>query len=186
MTSQLPPRERVAGSCGPGEGIRSAHIYLPRRNAIRRLLPTALRLLLIATLASPCALAQEPAQVIRGTWIATVGKGRVLHGTWSGGTLPHQANVAEGTWTLSGAGQMVFRGTWRVEKNSRSWEGRWFGRTATGESLAGSWGADLEHWHGKTLRDMLDRTLVEEVSGWWQSGQAQGNWWLKGSRYPSR
>lgn len=124
--------------------------------------------------------------MLHGTWIATVGKGRVLHGTWTGGTLSHQPNVAEGTWTLSSAGQMVLQGTWRAEKNSRSWEGRWFGRTAMGESLAGSWGADLEHWHGKTLRDMLERTLVGEVSGWWQSGQAQGNWWLKGSRRPSR
>ncbi len=124
--------------------------------------------------------------MFHGTWIATIGKGRVLHGSWTGGTLPHHPNIAEGTWTLTSAGQMALQGTWRAEKNSRSWEGRWFGRTAVGESLAGSWGADLEHWRGKTLRDMLERTLVEEVSGWWQSGQAQGNWWLKGSRYPSR
>jgi hypothetical protein len=162
-----------------------AHIPTPGRIAIRTSLAITIRLLFAALLASACALGQQPAQTLHGAWIATAGRGKVFHGTWAGATLPHQQNVAEGTWTLTSAGQMVLEGTWRAEKSSRSWEGRWTGRTVTGQALGGSWGADLEHWHGKTLQQMLELTMVEEVSGWWQSGRAQGNWWLRGPRNPS-
>jgi len=50
-----------------------------------------------------------------------------------------------------------------------------------GRPLAGTWGAYLEEWNGRTFQDMLERTLQQEVSGWWQSGRDQGHWWLKGS-----
>lgn len=139
-------------------------------------------MLLVALLLSGFVIAQEPVQMVRGTWIATVGKAKVLHGTWIGGALPHRPNVAEGTWTLVSAGQVVLEGRWRAEKKDRGWEGYWSGHTARGESLAGSWGTSFEHWHGRTLQDMLERTLATEVSGWWQAGQAQGDWWLKGSK----
>lgn len=137
-------------------------------------------------MASVCAVAQQPAQVFHGTWIATVGKGKVLHGTWTGGTLPDHPNVGEGAWAITSAGQIVLEWTWHAEKSARTWEGVWSGRTATGESLAGSWGADLEHWSGKTFHDLLERTFVEQVSGWWQSGQAEGHWWLRGTERPAR
>lgn len=156
-----------------------------RSFAIRNTFAIMVRLLFAAVLASACALGQQPAQALHGTWIATAGKGEVFHGTWAGGALPGQPNLAEGTWTLTRAGQMVVEGTWRAEKSKRSWEGRWSGRTATGQSLGGAWGADLKNWHGKTLRQMLERTFVEEVAGWWQSGRMGGNWWLKGPRNPS-
>lgn len=149
---------------------------------MRRMLSVKFRMLLVALFISSCVLGQEPARVLHGTWIATVGKGRVLHGTWSGGALRHRPNVAVGTWTLDTTGQVVLEGTWRAEKSSRGWEGYWAGRTAAGQSLAGSWGTSFEHWHGKTLQDMLERTLVDQVSGWWQAGHLQGDWWLKGAR----
>lgn len=148
---------------------------------MRKTLSVTIRTLLIALFVSACAFAQEPAQVLRGTWIATVGKAKVLHGTWAGGALPHQPNIAAGTWTLVSVGQVVVEGTWRAEKSDRGWEGFWSGHTAQGQSLAGSWGTSFEHWHGRTLQDMLERTLETEVSGWWQSGHSQGDWWLKGS-----
>lgn len=120
--------------------------------------------------------------MVRGTWTATIGKARVLHGTWTGGALPHRPDVAVGTWTLVDAGQVVLQGTWRAEKSDRGWEGYWSGHTTQGQALAGSWGTSFEHWHGRTLRDMLERMRETEVSGWWQSGRAQGDWWLKASK----
>ena len=141
---------------------------------------------LVAFLVVTCTFAQEPAQTIRGTWIATAGRGQTLHGTWTGNALPRQPDVAEGTWTLANGGRIVLQGTWRAEKNRQGWEGHWTARTARGESMAGSWGADVEHWKGKSFQELLELTLQEEVSGWWQVGPRQGNWWLKGSRQPPR
>jgi hypothetical protein len=143
-------------------------------------------MLLIGLLAFVCAFAQEPAQMIYGTWIATAGGTQTLHGTWTGSALPQQPNVAEGTWTLASSGQIVLQGSWRAEKSRRGWEGHWTARTARGESMAGSWGADVEHWQGKTFQDLLELTLQEEVSGWWEVGNRQGNWWLKGSQHRGR
>jgi hypothetical protein len=140
---------------------------------------------LIALLAFVCALAQEPARILHGTWIATAGRGQTLHGTWTGGALPGHPDVAEGTWMLATGGRIVLHGTWRAEKNRQEWQGQWTAQTASGESMAGSWGADVEHWKGKSFQELLELTLQEEVSGWWQMGSRQGNWWLKGSQQPA-
>lgn len=136
---------------------------------------------LIALLLFISAFAQEPAQTIHGTWIATAGKGQTLQGTWAGSALPEHTDAAQGVWSLATAGDIVIRGTWRAEKDSQGWQGHWTAQTERGESFAGSWGADVEHWKGKTFQDLLTLTLQEEVSGWWQIGARQGNWWLKGS-----
>lgn len=136
---------------------------------------------ILAMLVCAAALGGQPAPSIHGTWTATVGPRQVLHGTWTGHALPGRPNVAEGSWTLVDAGQVVRAGTWRAEKTHRNWEGSWTGRTMDGRSLAGTWGAYLEEWHGKTFQDLLERTLQQQVSGWWESGRAQGYWWLKGS-----
>jgi hypothetical protein len=127
------------------------------------------------------ALGQQPLFVFHGTWKATAGPAQVLHGTWTARTSPGRPNAVEGSWMLVRAGQVVLEGTWTAEKSHRSWEGSWTARTMDGRSLSGTWGAYLENWGGKTFRDLLEKTLSEEVSGWWQSGRAQGNWWLKGS-----
>jgi hypothetical protein len=137
--------------------------------------------LLAALLVFAGALGGQPIPVVHGTWTATVGPREVLHGTWTGHALPGHPNVAEGSWTLVSAGQVVLAGTWRAEKTHRSWEGSWAGRTMDGRNLAGTWGSYLEPWNGKTFQDLLERTLQEEVSGWWQSGRDQGDWWLKAS-----
>ena len=152
----------------------------PWRLTIRKPVSIAIWLAVVLVLVS--AFGQEPAQTIRGTWIVTAGHARTLHGTWSGRNLPQQPNVVEGSWTLADSGRIVIRGTWRAEKSSRGWQGHWTAETSRGESLAGAWGADVEHWHGKSLQDLLVLTLREEVSGWWQIGRQQGNWWLKGSQ----
>lgn len=142
---------------------------------------------MFALLAFVCAFAQEPAQTVHGTWIATVGREqKTLHGTWMGSTLPGHPDAAQGTWTLASGGQIVIHGTWQAQKSRQRWEGHWSAQTARGESLAGSWGADVEHWRGKTFQELLELTLQQEISGWWQVGRRQGNWWLKGSQQPSR
>jgi hypothetical protein len=141
---------------------------------------------LIALLAFVCALAQEPAQTLHGTWIATAGRGQTLHGTWTGSALPGRPDVAEGAWMLASSGRIVLHGTWRAEKKKQVWEGHWTAQTARGESVAGSWGADVEHWKGRSFQELLELTLQEEVSGWWQMSSRQGNWWLKGSQQPGR
>ena len=155
-----------------------------RRCAIRTSFSITVRL--IALLAFVCAFAQEPEQTIYGTWIATAAQGQTLHGTWTGSSSPKNPNAAEGTWTLANGGQIVIQGTWRAEKSRLKWEGHWTAQTVRGESLAGSWGTDVEHWQGKTFQELLELTLREEVSGWWQIGNQQGNWWLKGSQHRGR
>jgi hypothetical protein len=155
-----------------------------RRHTIRTAFSMTVRL--AALLALTCAFAQEPAQTIHGTWIATAGRGQTLHGTWTGSALAQRPNAARGTWTLASGGRVVIHGTWRAEKTRQGWEGHWTAQTARGESLAGNWGADVEHWRGKTFQDLLELTLQEEVSGWWQVGNRQGNWWLKGSQHRGR
>ena len=140
--------------------------------------------LILAMLVWVCALGGQPLPIIHGTWTATVGPREVLHGTWTGHSLPGRPNIAEGSWTLVNAGRVVQAGTWRAAKTHRRWEGSWTGHTMDGRTLAGTWGAYLEEWNGKTFQDMLERTLQQEVSGWWQSGRDQGNWWLKGSASP--
>ena len=36
---------------------------------------------------------------------------------------------------------------------------------------------------GKAFEDMLKQTLEKQVTGAWQSGPMQGNWWLMGPGY---
>ncbi|MCL5005675.1 MAG: hypothetical protein M1404_04005 [Acidobacteria bacterium] len=140
--------------------------------------------LVLALLVCASTFGGQPLPVLHGTWTATVGPREVLHGTWMGHALPNRPDVGEGSWTLVNAGRVVLAGTWRAEKTPRRWEGSWTGRTMDGRALAGTWGAYLEEWESKTFRDMLERTLRHEVSGWWQSGRNQGHWWLKGSSSP--
>ncbi len=137
--------------------------------------------LAIALLICVGALGGQPVPLIHGTWTATIGPREVLHGTWTGRALPGRPNVGEGAWTLVSAGSVVMDGTWRAEKTPHRWEGAWAGRTMDGRHLAGTWGAYLETWNGRTFQDLLQRTLQQEVSGWWESGRDQGHWWLKGS-----
>jgi hypothetical protein len=128
------------------------------------------------------ALAQESSPVFRGTWTATAGKAQILRGTWSAQTSPHSPNTARGSWTLlNEASEIALDGTWSAQKSGQGWHGTWAARTRTGQSLSGTWNADLAGFSGKTIEDMLKRTAEKQVAGSWRSGRYQGNWWLKGS-----
>jgi len=106
----------------------------------------------------------------------------MLRGGWSAEVSPGSRNRAQGSWTLlSDAGEILLQGTWSARKADRDWQGTWTARTSNGRSLSGTWSAYLPDFTGKTLEEMLKRTLVKQVAGSWQSGRHQGNWWLDGS-----
>ncbi len=137
--------------------------------------------LILALVMCAATLGAQPVPLFHGTWTATLGPKQVLHGTWRGRALPGRPNVGEGTWMLIRAGNVVMGGTWRAEKAPRRWQGTWSGRTMDGRRLRGTWGAYLQEWSGKTFQEMLERTMQHEVAGWWESGRAQGHWWLRGA-----
>ena len=121
----------------------------------------------------------------RGTWTATAGKTQVFRGTWSAQTSPHSRTTARGSWTLlNEASEIALDGTWSAQKSGQGWHGTWTARTRNGQSLSGTWNADLAGFSGKTIEEMLKRTAEKQVAGSWRIGRYQGNWWLEGS--PSR
>ena len=131
--------------------------------------------------------AQQPPDVLRGSWSATVGPNQVYRGQWSGQPLPGQANAVQGSWlVLNDASQILLQGTWAADKAKEGWRGQWSARIATGRQasgpmLSGTWQSTADA-KSATLAEMLQRTLVEQVSGSWSSGRLAGNWWLKGLR----
>ncbi len=137
----------------------------------------------LALLLGSWAQAQQSPIVVRGNWVATVGPTQTFRGRWSGQVSAHNKNAALGSWTLLGDhNQIVLEGTWSAQKSLQGWRGTWTARIASGRSFSGTWTADLTDFKGKTFEDMLSATLEKQVSGSWQSGRYQGNWWLTGLR----
>jgi hypothetical protein len=138
----------------------------------------------LALFLSSCAWAQQTAPVLRGSWIATAGPKQVYRGRWSAQALPNSPNVAQGSWTLANErDQAVLEGTWSARKSSKEWQGTWSARVKNGKPASGTWRAAAEQFKGKTFEELLEQTLEKQVSGFWRSGRAQGNWWLKGAPY---
>ena len=90
----------------------------------------------------------------------------------------------------SGAGtdernQIVLQGTWAATKAAQGWRGSWSARVTSdrppGETLTGTWQAEGA-LAGQTFADLLQGTLVKEVTGSWQSRGRAGKWKLTGSR----
>jgi hypothetical protein len=131
---------------------------------------------------SPQAAPQQKAPVYGGVWTATAGTEQALRGTWSAQTSPNSPNAAQGSWTLlSEANEVVLQGTWSARKTDNAWQGTWTARTSSGGSFSGTWYADLRNFNGKTMEEMLKRTVETQVAGSWRSGQHQGNWWIEAS-----
>ncbi|MGD0125815.1 MAG: hypothetical protein ABSF46_10670 [Terriglobia bacterium] len=127
--------------------------------------------------------AQEAPIELRGSWTATVGVNRTFAGTWTAQVSPEKPNSAEGSWELiNETGQTVLEGTWAANKTRFGWQGAWAARTLTGQSLSGTWTADITGSNGKSFRQMLEWTLEKDILGAWRSGRYQGRWRLKGSR----
>ena len=143
------------------------------------------RSLLLFLLLASCAVAQESAPELRGTWMATAGS-ETFRGSWGAETSSHNPDAARGYWTLlNNSGERILQGTWSARKVNSRWHGTWLARTAQGGSFSGSWDAKMTESKDKTFADMLKRTLEKEVSGSWQSGRYRGNWWLDGQNRKS-
>ena len=133
--------------------------------------------------------AQQPAEVLSGSWTASAGPNQVYRGRWSGQPLPDKPDAAHGSWVVvNDANQTVQQGTWAAEKSAQGWRGQWSariatGRDASGKVVSGTW-QSAEDSKGTTLADLLQKTLEQQIAGAWRSGQLAGYWWLKGS--PSR
>lgn len=122
-----------------------------------------------------------PDQGWRGAWAASAGP-RAFHGRWWAQVLAHSPNAASGSWTLlSDANQIVLEGTWSAKKFVSGWQGTWTARPNSGQVFSGTWSSEMTD--GKTLEDMLQKTLEKQVTGEWRKGRMQGNWWLMGPGY---
>ena len=132
------------------------------------------------------ALAQQaptnpPENTLRGTWIASAGPTQMFRGRWWASTLPKTHNSAQGSWTLlSDSNQIVLEGTWSARKSAGGWQGTWSAHVGQGRPLSGTWTSAIEDINVKTLEDMLKAALQKQISGSWQKGRMQGNWWLQG------
>jgi hypothetical protein len=123
--------------------------------------------------------AQQAPPLLRGSWIATVGSNQTFQDRWSAQVLPPSKNVALGSWTLlSENNQIVLEGTWSARKLATEWQGTWTARIE-GRNVSGTWKAEMADFKGETFEDMLKRTAEKQIGGSWQSGRAQGNWWLQ-------
>ena len=139
--------------------------------------------LLVAFGLTVSASAQEVPVELRGNWSATAGVNRTFLGTWTARVQADKPNSAEGSWALlNEGGQTLLEGTWAANKTRLGWQGAWTARTLTGQSLSGTWTADIIGSSSKTFRQMLEATLQKDILGSWRSGREQGRWRLAGSR----
>ena len=122
---------------------------------------------------------QKSSQIFRGSWTASAGATKIFRGTWSAEITTQSPNSARGSWTLTNdANEITLEGTWSAQNAAGAWQGTWTARTRTGQSLSGTWNADLPNLGHKSLQAMFERTLSNQVAGSWRSGRNQGHWWL--------
>jgi hypothetical protein len=130
--------------------------------------------------------AQQTPSVLRGSWSATVGTARVLSGGWAATIDWATPDSARGTWVLVDDGnRAVLEGTWAAAKSKGGWQGTWSARVtakggAPGRALSGTWRADMKDPNVRTLAEMLQHAVADQVSGTWRSGSLAGGWRLKG------
>ena len=136
--------------------------------------------LAVSLLLAFCAVAQQAPSTLQGSWTATAGPSRVLHGRWFARVLPNNKNAASGSWTLfNERSQVVLEGTWSGRKSTSGWRGIWSARIQKSKTVSGTWAAAMADFNGKTFEDMLKRTAEKQIAGSWQSGRALGSWWLQ-------
>jgi len=139
------------------------------------------RSLIFGLILCSCTLIQQVSPLLLGSWTATAGPNQIFRGTWSAQVSIHNSNRAIGSWTLlNESDDVVMEGTWSAQKTGKGWQGTWTARTASGQSFAGNWTADLATLNVESFAEMLKITATKEVAGSWRSGRHQGNWWLKG------
>jgi hypothetical protein len=142
-------------------------------------------LLVTIVFAVSAPLAQSPSATVRGGWSATAGPNQILQGTWTAELTADNPNTAQGSWTLlSGSNQVTAQGTWSAVKTPKEWSGTWQARVvtqagATARLLSGSWRTQVADSSVRSLRELLQQTLREQVSGTWASGRLSGAWSLR-------
>jgi hypothetical protein len=152
------------------------------RVAIRPYLFCAVYFAIASLVYGIAARGQSSATELTGMWTASVGNGPAMRGTWLAQVSQGTPNAASGSWSLlNDASEIVLTGTWSARKTPKRWEGGWTARARNGRALSGTWNAALGDFQGKTLQEMLALTMQKQISGAWQSGRYQGNWWLEGS-----
>jgi hypothetical protein len=135
--------------------------------------------LAVALLLASCAVAQQTRSTLQGSWIATAGPSRFLRGHWVA-RVPDDKNAATGSWTLvNERNQVVLEGTWSARKSTSGWRGTWSARIHKNRTVSGTWDSAIADFNGKTFEDMLKRAAERQIGGSWQSGRAQGNWWIQ-------
>ena len=135
--------------------------------------------LAVGLLLASCAVAQQTRSTLQGSWIATAGPSRFLRGHWVA-RVPDDKNAATGSWTLvNERNQVVLEGTWSARKSTSGWRGTWSARIHMNRTVSGTWDSAIADFNGKTFEDMLKRTAERQIGGSWQSGRAQGNWWIQ-------
>jgi len=87
--------------------------------------------------------------------------------------------------------RIVLEGTWSAAKSPGGWQGTWSarawtrqsssGRSTPGRLYTGTWQAAMRDPKARTLAEMFQRTLEQQIAGSWRSGPLAGHWWLKGS-----
>ena len=133
----------------------------------------------------PAVAAEEVPPIRHGEWIATVESGRSLRGRWVGQALPEDPNALHGSWLLlSDSGKIALSGTWSARKTQRGFRGSWSVQDQSHRTVSGTWRVAVGSGGGTTLQQLLEQTLVGQVSGAWRSGRRQGQWWVRGASTP--
>jgi hypothetical protein len=135
---------------------------------------------LIAAMACGAA-AQQPPPMLRGSWAASAGRAQTFQGTWTAELSASNPDGAQGSWTLlNRSNQITARGTWSAVKTARTWSGTWQARVAgNNRLLSGSWRTTIAASDVRSLGELLQHTLEEQVSGTWASGRLLGSWSLR-------
>src|SRR5262245_27368284 len=117
---------------------------------------------------------------LRGGWSATAAPNRVFQGTWTAKPVPGNPEASQGSWTLvNGSNQIVARGAGAAVTTARVWSGTWQARVATGQLLSGSWRTQVADASVRTLGELLQKTLSDQVNGTWARGRLTGAWSLR-------
>jgi hypothetical protein len=142
----------------------------------------------LTVLATLCGMAQQTPTILRGTWSASIGTSRVIRGSWSARIDSAKRDAAGGAWAIvDDRNRVMLEGVWSAVKSAQGWNGTWSARTGTtasgaGRTFSGTWRADIKDAEVKTLGDMLQRTVVDQVTGSWRSGSLEGQWRLQGAQ----
>ena len=137
--------------------------------------------LTVPLLLAICAVAQQATTNLQGSWIATAAGGSlVLGGRWSGRVMTADKNLASGSWVLiNKSNHVVLEGTWSALKETSGWRGTWSARIPKNKDVSGIWEVVTVDFKGRTLEEMLKRTVEKQIGGSWQINRAKGNWWLQ-------